>query len=182
MQKCSLFWAVGSLLAQSELTKIIINNLVSSLVKDNKNVDDLKIMNKKLNSPIDFYSYNRSVMENLAIKTRDTANLIVGNRWSIDPNNNLNKDSGFTKDHFVVGEGLASDAIDWTDPKNAFDIDPSKDENIPSYVKIYFPSYHVRRARMIKGKFDKKEFIEREKMLNVEKVHFLYGKAIRFSN
>ncbi|MDW2923311.1 hypothetical protein [Mesomycoplasma ovipneumoniae] len=182
MQKCSLFWAVGSLLAQSELTKIIINNLVSSLVKDNKNVDDLKIMNKKLNSPIDFYSYNRSVMENLAIKTRDTANLIVGNRWSIDPNNNLNKDSGFTKDHFVVGEGLASDAIDWTDPKNEFDIDKSKDKKIPSYIKIYFPSYHVRRARMIKGKFDKKEFIEREKMLNVEKVHFLYGKAIRFSN
>ncbi|VEU72319.1 Uncharacterised protein [Mesomycoplasma ovipneumoniae] len=139
-------------------------------------------MDKKLNSPIDFYSYNQSVMKNLTEKTRDTANLIVGNRWSIDPNNNLNKDPSFTKDHFVVGEGLASDAIDWTNPKNAFDIDPSKDENIPSYVKIYFPSYHVRRARMIKGKFDKKDFIKREKMLNVEKVHFLYGKAIRFSN
>ncbi|WP_069098910.1 hypothetical protein [Mesomycoplasma ovipneumoniae] len=139
-------------------------------------------MEEKLNSPIDFYSNNRSVMKNLAEKTRDTANLIVGNRWSIDPNNNLNKDSSFTKGHFVVGEGLASDAIDWTDPKNAFDIDPSKDENIPSYVKIYFPSYHVRRARMIKGKFEKRDFIQREKMLNVEKVHFLYGEAIRFSN
>ncbi len=41
--KVALFWAVGSLLAQSELTKFIINNLVPSLVKDNKNVDDLKI-------------------------------------------------------------------------------------------------------------------------------------------
>ncbi|UVO15261.1 hypothetical protein KW512_03785 [Mesomycoplasma ovipneumoniae] len=185
--------AVGSLLAQSELTKIIINNLLPSSVKNNKNVYDRKNMDKKLNSPIDFYSYNQSVMKNLAEKTKYTANLIVRNRWSWDPTNNLNKDIGFTKDHFVVGEGLASDAIDWTNPKNAFDIvDPSKNENenenvnenknIPSYIKIYFPSYHVRRARMIKGKFEKKEFIRREKMLNVEKVHFLYGEAIRFSN
>ncbi|MDW2925884.1 hypothetical protein [Mesomycoplasma ovipneumoniae] len=35
---------------------------------------------------------------------------------------------------------------------------------------------------MIEGKFEDKEFIPREKMLNVEKVHFLYGEAIRFSN
>ncbi|MCP9306926.1 hypothetical protein [Mesomycoplasma ovipneumoniae] len=174
--------AVGSLLAQSELTKIIINNLLPSSVKNNKNVYDRKNMDKKLKSPIDFYSYNRSVMENLAIKTKYTANLMVGNKGPRNPNYNLNKDIGFTNDRFVVGEGLASDAIDWTDPKNAFDIDKSKDENIPPYVKIYFPSYHVRRARMIKGKFDKKEFIEREKMLNVEKVHFLYGEATRFSN
>ncbi|WP_341488126.1 hypothetical protein [Mesomycoplasma ovipneumoniae] len=55
-------------------------------------------------------------------------------------------------------------------------------DNRKSYIKILFPSYHVRRARMIKGKFEKKEFIPREKMLNVEKVHFLYGEAIRFSN
>ncbi|MDO6829771.1 hypothetical protein [Mesomycoplasma ovipneumoniae] len=185
--------AVGSLLAQSELTKIIINNLLPSSVKNNKNVDDLKIMDKKLNSPIDFYSYNEPVMKSLAEKTKYTANLIVRNRWSWDPTNNLNKDIGFTKDHFVVGEGLANDAIDWTNPKNAFDIyDTSKNENenenenengnIPSYVKIYFPSYHVRRARMIRRKFGKREFIPREKMLNVEKVHFLYGEAIRFSN
>ncbi|MCP9306771.1 hypothetical protein [Mesomycoplasma ovipneumoniae] len=183
--------AVGSLLAQSELTKIIINNLLPSSVKNNKNVDDLKIMDKKLNSPIDFYSYNEPVMKSLAEKTKYTANSIVKNRWSWDPTNNLNKDIGFTKDHFVVGEGLANDAIDWTNPKNAFDIyDTSKNgnengnenKNIPSYVKIYFPSYHVRRARMIKGKFGKREFIRREKMLNVEKVHFLYGEAIRFSN
>ncbi|WDV48315.1 hypothetical protein PWA39_02155 [Mesomycoplasma ovipneumoniae ATCC 29419] len=191
--------AVGSLLAQSELTKIIINNLLPSSVKNNKNVDDLKIMDKKLNSPIDFYSYNEPVMKSLAEKTKYTANLIVRNRWSWDPTNNLNKDIGFTKDHFVVGEGLANDAIDWTNPKNAFDIyDTSKNgnenenengnengnenKNIPSYVKIYFPSYHVRRARMIKRKFGKREFIPREKMLNVEKVHFLYGEAIRFSN
>ncbi|WP_337904336.1 hypothetical protein [Mesomycoplasma ovipneumoniae] len=187
------FLAVGSLLAQSELTKIIIKNLLPSSVKDKMDEKDRENMDKKLNSPIDFYSYNQSVMKNLAEKTKYTANLIVRNRWSWDPTNNLNKDIGFTKDHFVVGEGLASDAIDWTDPKNEFDIDDpnkntskntntNKNKNIPSYVKIYFPSYHVRRARMIKGKFDKKEFIPREKMLNVEKVHFLYGNAIRFSN
>ncbi|MDW2860888.1 hypothetical protein [Mesomycoplasma ovipneumoniae] len=179
--------AVGSLLAQSELTKIIIKNLLPSSLNDKMDEKDRENMDKKLNSPIDFYSYNRSVMENLAEKTKYTANLIVRNRWSWDPTNNLNKDIGFTKDHFVVGEGLASDAIDWTDPKNVFDIDDTskdkdKNQNIPSYIKIYFPSYHVRRARMIKGKFDKKEFIRREKMLNVEKVHFLYGEAIRFSN
>ncbi|MDW2892303.1 hypothetical protein [Mesomycoplasma ovipneumoniae] len=179
--------AVGSLLAQSELTKIIIKNLLPSSLNDKMDEKDRENMDKKLNSPIDFYSYNRSVMENLAEKTKYTANLIVRNRWSWDPTNNLNKDIGFTKDHFVVGEGLASDAIDWTDPKNVFDIDDTskdkdKNQNIPSYIKIYFPSYHVRRARMIKGKFDKKEFILREKMLNVEKVHFLYGEAIRFSN
>ncbi|MDW2913000.1 hypothetical protein R7U62_02725 [Mesomycoplasma ovipneumoniae] len=187
------------MLAQSELTKIIIKNLLPSSIKDKMNEKDHENMDKKLNSPIDFYSYNRSVMENLAIKTKYTANLMVGNRWWIDPNNNLNKDIGFTKDRFVVGEGLASDAIDWADPKNEFDIDDpnkntskdtntntntntNKNKNIPSYVKIYFPSYHVRRARMIKGKFGKREFIPREKMLNVEKVHFLYGEAIRFSN
>ncbi|WNM14666.1 hypothetical protein [Mesomycoplasma ovipneumoniae] len=118
--------------------------------------------------------------------------MIVRNRWSWDTTNNLNnlnKDIGFTKDHFVVGEGLASDAIDWADPKNEFDIDDpnknknkNKNKNIPSYIKIYFPSYHVRRARMIEGKFEENEFIPRKKMLNVEKVHFLYGEAIRFSN
>ncbi|MDW2923305.1 hypothetical protein [Mesomycoplasma ovipneumoniae] len=179
-------WAVGSLTMQSKLTQIVIDTFLPSSIKTeiNKNKRDRDNMKKKLNSPIDFYSYNWWVMKNLAEKTRDTANLIVGNRWSIDPNNNLNKDSGFTKDHFIVGEGLASDAIDWTNPKNEFDIDPSKDENIPSYVKIYFPSYHVRRLRMIgdKEKGIESEFIPREKMLNVEKVHFLYGEAIRFSN
>ncbi|WP_341500931.1 hypothetical protein [Mesomycoplasma ovipneumoniae] len=176
------FLAVGSLLAQSELTKIIINNLLPSSVKNNKNVEDRKIMDKKLKSPIDFYSYSRSVMENLAIKTKYTANLLVGNKGSRNPNYNLNKDIGFTNDRFVVGEGLASDAIDWTDPKNAFNIELNDKKNKKSYVKILFPSYHVRRARMIKGKFEKKEFIPREKMLNIEKVHFLYGNAIRFSN
>ncbi|WP_341508293.1 hypothetical protein [Mesomycoplasma ovipneumoniae] len=187
--------AVGSLVAQSELTKIIINSLLPSSVKDkmNKNKGDRTNMDNKLNSPIDFYSYNEPVMRSLAEKTKYTANLIVGNRWSWDPTNNLNKDIGFTKDRFVVGEGLASDAIDWTNPKNEFDIDDpnkktktnknkNKNKNIPSYIKIYFPSYHVRRARMIEGKFENKEFIPREKMLNVEKVHFLYGEAIRFSN
>ncbi|WNM13152.1 hypothetical protein [Mesomycoplasma ovipneumoniae] len=176
------FLAVGSLLAQSELTKIIINNLLPSWVKNNKNVEDRKIMDKKLKSPIDFYSYSRSVMENLAIKTKYTANLLVGNKGPRNPNYNLNKDIGFTNDRFVVGEGLASDAIDWTDPKNAFNIELNDKKNKKSYVKILFPSYHVRRARMIKGKFEKKEFIPREKMLNIEKVHFLYGNAIRFSN
>ncbi|MFU0909242.1 hypothetical protein [Mesomycoplasma ovipneumoniae] len=194
-------WAVGSLLAQSELTKIIIKNLLPSSVRDkmNKNKGDRRNMDNKLNSPIDFYSYNQSVMRNLAEKTKYTANLIVRNRWSWDPTNNLNKHIGFTKDRFVVGEGLASDAIDWADPKNVFDIDDpntntntntntnrnrntNKKKNIPSYIKIYFPSYHVRRARMIDGKFEDKDFIPREKMLNVEKVHFLYGEAIRFSN
>ncbi|MDW2834507.1 hypothetical protein R7U59_00425 [Mesomycoplasma ovipneumoniae] len=176
-------WAVSNLTMQSKLTQIVIDTFLPSSIKAkiNDNYYDRKNMEEKLNSPIDFYSNNRWVMENLAIKTRDTANFIVGNRWSIDPNNNLNKDSGFTKDHFVVGEGLASDAIDWTNPKNAFDIDPSKDENIPSYVKIYFPSYHVRRARMIKGKVAKREFIRREKMLNMEKVHFLYGMPKKFN-
>ncbi|MHA0297336.1 hypothetical protein [Mesomycoplasma ovipneumoniae] len=186
MQKCALFWAVGSLLAQSELTQIVIDNLLPSIVKAkmNENEDDRKNMEEKLKSPIDFYSYYWWVMKNLAEKTRDTANLIVANRWWIDPNNNLNKDSGFTKDHFVVGEGLARGAIDWTDPKNEFDIDESKDKKIPSYIKIYFPNYHVRRLRMIgdKEKGIESEFIPRKKMLNVEKVHFLYGKPIRFSN
>ncbi|WP_044286138.1 hypothetical protein [Mesomycoplasma ovipneumoniae] len=182
-------WAVGSLLAQSELTKIIINSLLPSSVRDkmNKNKGDRKNMENKLNSPIDFYSYNEPVMKSLAEKTKYTANLIVANRWSWDPTNNLNKDIGFTKDRFVVGEGLASDAIDWANPKNEFDIDDpnkntNKNKNIPSYIKIYFPSYHVRRARMIEGKFEENEFIPRKKMLNVEKVHFLYGEAIRFSN
>ncbi|WNM14669.1 hypothetical protein [Mesomycoplasma ovipneumoniae] len=174
------------MLAQSELTKIIINNLLPSSVRDKmyEKEEDRKNMDKKLKSPIDFYSYNKSVMENLAIKTKYTANLLVGNKGPRNPNYNLNKDIGFTNDRFVVGQGLASDAIDWADPKNAFDIDPSKNKNIPSYIKIYFPSYHVRRVRMIgkKQKGIKKEFIPREKMLNIEKVHFLYGEAIRFSN
>ncbi|MDW2922122.1 hypothetical protein VQY16_02805 [Mesomycoplasma ovipneumoniae] len=174
--------AVGSLLAQSELTKIIINNLLPSSVRDNKNVDDRENMDKKLKSPIDFYSYNQSVMKNLAIKTKYTANSLVGNKGPRNPNYNLNKDIGFTNDRFVVGQGLASDAIDWTDPKNEFDIKLDDSENKKSYIKILFPSYHVRRARMIKGKFEKRDFIPREKMLNVEKVHFLYGEAIRFSN
>ncbi|MCN0157990.1 hypothetical protein [Mesomycoplasma ovipneumoniae] len=179
-------WAVSNLTMQSKLTQIVIDTFLPSSVKAeiNDNYYDRKNMEEKLKSPIDFYSFNEPVMWTLAQKTRDTANLIVGNRWSIDPNNNLNKDIGFTKDHFVVGEGLASDAIDWTDPKNEFDIDKSKDKKIPSYIKIYFPNYHVRRLRMIgdEEKGIESEFIPRKKMLNVEKVHFLYGKAIRFSN
>ncbi|MDW2852487.1 hypothetical protein [Mesomycoplasma ovipneumoniae] len=170
--------------AQSELAKIIINNLLPSSIKAKMNKKDRYNMEEKLKSPIDFYSFNEPVMWTLAQKTRDTANLIVGNWWLGEQSNNLNKDSCFTKDSFVVGEGLARGAIDWTDPKNAFDIDPSKDEKIPSYIKIYFPNYHVRRLRMIgdKEKGIESEFIPRKKMLNVEKVHFLYGEAIRFSN
>ncbi|WHF53489.1 hypothetical protein [Mesomycoplasma ovipneumoniae] len=179
------FWAVSNLTMQSKLTQIVIDTLLPSIVKAkiNENEDDRKNMEEKLKSPIDFYSYDRLVMWNLAQKTKYTANLIVGNRWSWDPTNNLNKDIGFTKDHFVVGEGLASDAIDWTDPKNEFDIDKSKDKNKQSYVKIYFPNYHVRRLRMIgdKEKGIKSEFIPRKKMLNVEKVHFLYGIPTKFN-
>ncbi|WP_337896753.1 hypothetical protein [Mesomycoplasma ovipneumoniae] len=177
-------WAVGSLLAQSELTKIIIKNLLPSSIKDKMNEKDRENMDKKLKSPIDFYSYNQSVMKNLAIKTKYTANLLVGNKGPRNPNYNLNKDIGFTNDRFVVGEGLASDAINWTDPKNAFDIKLDDSDNKKSYIKILFPSYHVRRVRMIgkKQKGIKREFIPREEMLNVEKVHFLYGEAIRFSN
>ncbi|WP_069097607.1 hypothetical protein [Mesomycoplasma ovipneumoniae] len=179
-------WAVSNLTMQSKLTQIVIDTFLPSSVKAeiNDNYYDRKNMEEKLKSPIDFYSHNRWVMWNLAEKTRDTANLIVGNRWSIDPNNNLNKDPSFTKGPFVTGSGLAHDSIDWTDPKNAFDIDPSNDKKIPSYVKIYFPNYHVRRLRMIgdKEKGIESEFIPRKKMLNVEKVHFLYGKPIRFSN
>ncbi|WP_240535873.1 hypothetical protein [Mesomycoplasma ovipneumoniae] len=167
--------AVGSLLAQSELTQIVIDTFLPSSVKAkiNKNKRDRDNMKEKLNSPIDFYSFNEPVMWNLAEKTRDTANLIVGNRWSIDPNNNLNKDPSFTKDPFVTGSGLAHDSIDWTDPKNAFEI-PDKQSNPKSYTKVFFPSYHVRRVRL------KKKHVDRDKMLNVEKVHFLYGSPIRF--
>ncbi len=176
--------AVGSLLAQSELTKIIIKNLLPSSLEDKMVEKDRTNMDKKLNSPIDFYSYNQSVMKNLAIKTKYTANLLVGNKGPRNPNYNLNKDIGFTNDRFVVGQGLASDAIDWTDPKNEFDIKLDDRENEQSYVKIFFPSYHVRRVRMIgkKQKGIKREFIPREEMLNVEKVHFLYGNPSKFSN
>ncbi|WNM14601.1 hypothetical protein [Mesomycoplasma ovipneumoniae] len=174
--------AVASLLAQSELTQIVIDNLLPSLIKNKMDKEDRNYIKEKLNSPIDFYSSNRLVMWTLAQKTKDTANLIVRNERLVDPNNNLNKDSGFTKDSFVVGEGLASDAIDWTDPKNEFDVEPSPRRNYRPYIKIYFPGYHVRRLRMIgdKQKGIESEFIPREKMLNVEKVHFLYGKPDKF--
>ncbi|AAV27976.1 hypothetical protein mhp584 [Mesomycoplasma hyopneumoniae 232] len=174
--------AVGSLLAQSVLTQIVIDNLLPSWIKDEMNQNDRDYIREKLNSPIDFYSHNELVMWDLAEKTKDTANLVLGNGRLTDPNNNLNKDIGFTKDRFVVGEGLANDAIDWTNPKNEFDIQPSKAQNNQSYVKIYFPSYHVRRLRMIgnKKRGIKREFIKREKMLNIEKVHFLYGEADKF--
>lgn len=174
--------AVGSLLAQSVLTQIVIDNLLPSWIKDKMNQNDRDYIREKLNSPIDFYSHNELVMRTLAEKTKDTANLILGNGRLTDPNNNLNKDIGFTKDRFVVGEGLANDAIDWTNPKNEFDIQPSKTQNKQSYIKIYFPSYHVRRLRMIgyEKRGIKREFIKRKKMLNIEKVHFLYGEADKF--
>ncbi|MHA0323193.1 hypothetical protein ACXYVI_02095, partial [Mesomycoplasma ovipneumoniae] len=77
------------------------------------------------------------------------------------------------KDPFVTGSGLAHDSIDWTDPKNAFEI-PDKQSNPKSYTKVFFRSYHVRRVRL------KKKHVDRHKMLSVEKVHFLYGIPIRF--
>ncbi|EXU61181.1 hypothetical protein [Mesomycoplasma ovipneumoniae] len=168
-------WAVGSLTMQSKLTQIVIDTFLPSSVKAkiNKNKRDRDNMKEKLNSPIDFYSFNGPVMWTLAEKTRDTANLIVGNRWWIDPNNNLNKDSGFTKGPFVTGSGLAHDSIDWTDPKNAFEI-PDKQSNPKPYTKVFFRSYHVRRVRL------NSEHVDRDKMLSVEKVHFLYGSPIRF--
>ncbi|XBE78169.1 hypothetical protein VQY16_04380 [Mesomycoplasma ovipneumoniae] len=168
-------WAVSNLTMQSKLTQIVIDSFLPSSVraKINNNEWDRKNMEEKLKSPVDFYSNNRSVMWNLAEKTRDTANLIVGNWRLAEQNNNLNKDPGFTKGPFVTGSGLAHDSIDWTDPKNAFEI-PDKQSNPKSYTKIFFPSYHVRRVRL------KKKRVDRDKMLNVEKVHFLYGKPIRF--
>ncbi|MEG7280567.1 hypothetical protein V6B68_03855 [Mesomycoplasma ovipneumoniae str. Black Butte] len=175
MEKCAWLWAVGSLLAQSKLTQIVIGTFLPSSVKAkiNKNKRDRENMEEKLKSPIDFYSFNWLVMWNLAEKTRDTANLIVGNWWLALSNNNLNKDPGFTKGPFVTGSGLAHDSIDWTDPKNAFEI-PDKQSNPKSYTKIFFPSYHVRRVRL------KKKRVDRDKMLNVEKVHFLYVIPNRF--
>ncbi|MDW2870629.1 hypothetical protein R7V45_00575 [Mesomycoplasma ovipneumoniae] len=175
-------WAVSNLTMQSKLTQIVIENLLPSIVKAKMNVndEDRKNMKEKLNSPIDFYSNNRWVMKNLAEKTRDTANLIVGNGWLRGwSNNNLNKDSSFTKGPFVTGSGLAHDSIDWTDPDNFFktthkDKVSKKNLKKKQHIKVFFPGYHVRRARF------KDEFVDRDKMLNVEKVHFLYGAPIRF--
>ncbi|WP_258841770.1 hypothetical protein [Mesomycoplasma ovipneumoniae] len=137
MQKSAWLWAVGSLPAQSELAKIIINNLLPSSIKAKMNKKDRYNMEEKLKSPIDFYSFNELVMWTLAQKTRDTANLIVGNGWLRRQNNNLNKDPGFTKGPFVTGSGLAHDSIDWTDPKNAFEI-PYEQSDPKSYTKVFF--------------------------------------------
>ncbi len=170
-------WAVSNLTMQSKLTQIVIDTFLPSSVKAkiNDNYYDRKNMKEKLNSPIDFYSYDRSVMWNLAQKTRDTANLIVGNRWSIDPNNNLNKDPSFTKGPFVTGSGLAHNSIDWTDPDNFFrTTHKDKEPEDKPYIKVFFPGYHVRRVRF------KREHLDRDEMLSVEKVHFLYGTPIRF--
>ncbi|MDW2834505.1 hypothetical protein [Mesomycoplasma ovipneumoniae] len=139
LAKICLTLSVGSLLAQSKLTQIVIDNLLPSIVKAkiNDNYYDRKNMKEKLNPPIDFYSFNEPVMWALAQKTRDTANLIVGNGWLRRQNNNLNKDPGFTKSPFVTGSGLAHDSIDWTDPKNAFEI-PYEQSDPKSYTKVFF--------------------------------------------
>ncbi|WP_341515644.1 hypothetical protein [Mesomycoplasma ovipneumoniae] len=158
---------------QSKLTQIVIDTLLPSSVKDKMYKEDRDNMKEKLKSPIDFYSFNEPVMWNLAEKTRDTANLILGNWWLASSNNNLNKDPSFTKGPFVTGSGLAHDSIDWTNPKNAFEI-PDKKSNPKSYTKVFFRSYHVRRVRL------NSEHVDRDKMLNVEKVYFLYGIPIRF--
>ncbi|MXR35379.1 hypothetical protein DR100_03865, partial [Mycoplasma hyopneumoniae] len=76
-------------LAQSVLTQIVIDNLLPSLIKDKMNQNDRDYIREKLNSPIDFYSNDRLVMRTLAEKTKDTANLILGNGRLTDPNNNL---------------------------------------------------------------------------------------------
>ncbi|WP_318055431.1 hypothetical protein [Mesomycoplasma ovipneumoniae] len=127
------------MLVQPELAKIIINNFLPSSIKAkiNNNEWDRKNMEEKLKSPVDFYSFNEPVMWTLAQKTRDTANLIVGNWRLAEQNNNLNKDPGFTKGPFVTGSGLAHDSIDWTDPKNVFKI-PDEKSNPKSYTKIFF--------------------------------------------
>ncbi len=166
-------WAVSNLTMQSKLTQIVIDTFLPSSIKTKMNKNDRDNMKEKLNSPIDFYSFNESVMWTLAQKTRDTANLIVGNWWLAEQNNNLNKDPSFTNGPFVTGSGLAHDSIDWTDPKNAFEI-PYEQSDPKSYTKVFFRSYHVRRVRL------RDEFLYRDEMLNVEKVHFLYGTPIRF--
>ncbi|MDW2910335.1 hypothetical protein [Mesomycoplasma ovipneumoniae] len=170
-------WAVSNLTMQSKLTQIVIDTFLPSSVKAkiNDNYYDRKNMKEKLKSPIDFYSFNEPVMWTLAQKTRDTANLIVGNRWSIDPNNNLNKDPSFTKGPFVTGSGLAHNSIDWTDSDNFFRTTrKDKEPEDKPYIKVFFPGYHVRRVRF------KREHLDRDEMLSVEKVHFLYGTPIRF--
>ncbi|MDW2891202.1 hypothetical protein R7V75_01100 [Mesomycoplasma ovipneumoniae] len=132
-------WAVSNLTMQSKLTQIVIDTFLPSWVKAkiNDNYYDRKNMEEKLKSPIDFYSFNEPVMWTLAQKTRDTANLIVGNWWLGEQSNNLNKDPGFTKGPFVTGSGLAHDSIDWNDPKNIFKIPDEKSE--PKwYTKIFF--------------------------------------------
>lgn len=58
--------AVGSLLAQSVLTQIVIDNLLPSWIKDEMNQNDRDYIREKLNSPIDFYSNDRLVMWALA--------------------------------------------------------------------------------------------------------------------
>ncbi|UVO15568.1 hypothetical protein KW512_01705 [Mesomycoplasma ovipneumoniae] len=169
-------WAVSNLTMQSKLTQIVIDTLLPSSLKAKMNKKDRDNMEEKLKSPIDFYSNNWWVMKNLAEKTRDTANLIVGNGWLRRQNNNLNKDPSFTKGPFVTGSGLAHDSIDWTDPDNFFrTTHKDKEPDEKPYIKVFFRGYHVRRARL------RHEHLYRNEMLNVEKVHFLYGTPIRFN-
>ncbi|WP_237700267.1 hypothetical protein [Mesomycoplasma ovipneumoniae] len=93
-------WAVSNLTMQSKLTQIVIDNFLPSSIKAkiNDNYYDRKNMEEKLKSPIDFYSHNWWVMKNLAEKTRDTANLIVGNQRLGPRYNNLNKDRSLNQD------------------------------------------------------------------------------------
>ncbi|WP_341433129.1 hypothetical protein [Mesomycoplasma ovipneumoniae] len=129
-------------------------------------------MDKKLNSPIDFYSYNWRVMINLAEKTRDTANLIVGNGWLRRQNNNLNKDPDFTKGLLLLEVDLLMILLIESTLKMLLRF--LINNLIQNHIQKFFPSYHVRRVRL------KKKHVDRDKMLSVEKVHFLYGSPIRF--
>ncbi len=129
-------------------------------------------VDKKLNSPIDFYSYNWRVMINLAEKTRDTANLIVGNGWLRRQNNNLNKDPDFTKGLLLLEVDLLMILLIESTLKMLLRF--LINNLIQNHIQKFFPSYHVRRVRL------KKKHVDRDKMLSVEKVHFLYGSPIRF--
>ncbi len=111
-------------------------------------------------------------MINLAEKTRDTANLIVGNGWLRRQNNNLNKDPDFTKGLLLLEVDLLMILLIESTLKMLLRF--LINNLIQNHIQKFFPSYHVRRVRL------KKKHVDRDKMLSVEKVHFLYGSPIRF--
>ncbi|QBY87890.1 hypothetical protein [Mesomycoplasma hyopneumoniae] len=192
-------WALSVFSLQESMgLPIILEEIFFPNLESNSSIVVDKVK-RLLSFKSDFYSYNKTKMQQLAYKVASTINIIIGAKFAynvpyLNDDNDENYPKGYlVKENFIDKpfdieenwyQNMPSDETWYLNGKG---IIKKREEEIKKKVEekeIFFKNYHVRRARLHPKIKDEKalkgEKIKFEKLKRVEGIHYLYGEPVKF--